>query len=65
LHALSSATEATSGTSAVAAASLRLLAGLTMERAYPGDDPGRKDPLSLPTAKIFRVVHDFYSCQKF
>jgi hypothetical protein len=25
---------------------LRLLAGLTMERAYPGDDAGRKDPLS-------------------
>ena len=44
LHALNSATEATSGTNAVAAATLRPLAGLTMGRAYPGDDAGRNGP---------------------
>jgi hypothetical protein len=45
LHALISATEATSGTNAVAAATFRRVAGLTMGRAYPGDDAGRNGPL--------------------
>jgi hypothetical protein len=45
LHALNSATETTSGTNAVTAASLRLMAGLTMGRAYPDDDAGRYGPL--------------------
>jgi hypothetical protein len=44
LHALNSATEATSGTNAMAAATLRRVAGLTMGRAYPGDDAGRNGP---------------------
>jgi hypothetical protein len=35
LQALSSATEATSGTNAVAAVTVRRVAGLTMARAYP------------------------------
>jgi hypothetical protein len=38
LHALNSATEATRGTTAVTTATLRR--GLTMARAYPGDDAG-------------------------
>jgi hypothetical protein len=44
LHALISATEAASGTNAVAAATLRRVAGLTMGRAYPGDDAARNGP---------------------
>ena len=44
LHALNSATEATSGTNAVAAATFRRAADLTMGRAYPGDDAGWNGP---------------------
>lgn len=58
MHALNSATEATSGTSAVAAASLRLLTGLTMERAYRDDDAGRKDPVRTGIDRSVRVRCD-------
>lgn len=42
LHELNSATEAASGTNAETAATLRRVAGLTIWRAYPGDDAARR-----------------------
>jgi hypothetical protein len=44
LHELNSATEAASGTNAETAATLRRVAGLTMWKAYPGDDAARNGP---------------------
>jgi hypothetical protein len=56
LHALISATEATSGTSAVAAAKLRPLADLSMERAYPDDDAGRNDPRRSGISRLSPIM---------
>jgi len=63
LHELNNATEATSGTNAMAAATFRRVAGLTMGRAYPGDDAGRNGPRRSRLPLLGPVRRRWISCR--